>query len=132
MNDKTGFPSHALDYTMASLAAIAAIAGAMGGFGAAGLMILGSKTAVRWVQAFAYVAIGVIAGLLTFLFGELFHIDTHNTVDVIRWSAAVGLCLPIALFSKNLVVTAMLRRFGWEIQFTVRKKTEDRRKTKVS
>ena len=129
MDKLNGLSEIAIDAGIVWLAAIASVAGAFGGCSAAGLMILGSKSAIRMVQFLAYVFIGMTSGLLTFLFGDLGGIETTDTMAVIRWSVAMGISVPVTLFSKNIAIMAVLRRFGIEVKFTIRKQTEDRRKT---
>ena len=116
-----------VDWSVVTFAAIAAIAGAVGGCGAAGFMVVRSRSAVRVAQFFAYISIGIVSGLITFLFGSLVGVDTADTEVVIRWALVMGTAVPIALLSKNLVITFILKRLGWEIQFTIRKQKEDRR-----
>lgn len=118
-----------LDWSVVSLAAVAAIAGAIGGCGAAGFMILKSKSALKIAQAFAYISIGLVAGIITYLFGSSAGLDISDTTEVIKWAVIMGSTVPIALFAKNVVITAILRKFGWEIQFTIRKEKQERRRT---
>lgn len=117
-----------LDLGIVLLYVVAAIAGAAGGCGAGAVMMMAPKSQIRTMQLFAYSLIGLIAGLLTFGFSHIAGIELNDTFSLIKWCAMVGLGVPVALFSKNLAISAVLRRFGWEVQFTMRRSGENRRR----
>lgn len=106
---------------------IAGIAGALGGCGAGAVMALTSKTTIRRMQVVAYVIIGLVSGLFVLAFGYLFGIETDSPESLARWALVMGLTVPIALFSHNMAISAVLRKFGFEIEFTLRRNKEERR-----
>lgn len=106
---------------------IAAIAGALGGCGAGAFMALTTKRSIRRMQVVAYIVIGTVAGLFVLSFGFVFGLDTDKPDILARWALLVGLMVPISLFSQNYAISAVLRKFGFELEFTLRRKNEERR-----
>lgn len=106
---------------------IAAIAGALGGCGAGAVLALTSKTKVRQMQIVAYIVIGLVTGLFVLSFGYLFGVDTDNEPTLARWALLMGLMVPLSLFSQNYAISAVLKRFGFEMEFTLRRNKEERR-----
>lgn len=116
-----------VDLNVVFLYVLAAIAGLFGGCGAGAIMVLTSKKNVRIAQFMAYAFIGAIAAMLMLGFGYMAGIQVHDTAGLIRWSVGAGVGVPIALFCQNLTISAVLRKFGWELQFTMRRGNENRR-----
>lgn len=106
---------------------VAAIAGALGGCGAGAMLALTSKSAIRAMQVVAYATIGFTCGMFVLAFGYLLGLDTDDPAVLVRWSLLLGMTVPITLFSHNMAISAILRRFGFEIEFTIRRNKEERR-----
>ncbi len=106
---------------------IAGIAGALGGCGAGAIMALTNKKTISGMQVISYIIIGMISGLFVFAFGYLFALDTDNPAVLSRWALLMGITVPISLFSHNMALSAVLKKFGFEIEFTLRRNKEERR-----
>lgn len=111
---------------------IAGITGAIGGCAGAAHIFLMKDKPVRTMQVIAYGMIGLFLGLLSF--GILAAGTHYSLIEVHSVEAMIGFCLAFGfggslfLSGTNIIIHWTTKHLGdWEIKFTARQDTEERR-----
>lgn len=113
---------------------VVAIAGAIGGCSGAAHVFLVSKKELRIMQLLAYSVLGVFMSIVGFgalsAYNSVFDNPLTLTVsEMIGFSLVLGFAGSLALSGTNILISWTTKHFGkLDIQFTVRKKEQDRRK----
>lgn len=114
---------------------IAAITGAIGGCAGAAHIFLSQDKPIRLIQVVAYGVIGMFLGLLSF--GIMAAGKNLGLVDIRSVEALIGFCLAfgfggsLMLSGTNLLIHWTTKHFGdWEIKFTARQDSKNRRKNR--
>ena len=97
---------------------VAAVGGALGGCAVASHGLLSNnKKDIRMAQFFAYMILGTMGALLSFSY-SLFAYESIG--DILGSSLLSGYSFAILLGAGNVTARAVLRRFGKEVQVTIR------------
>ena len=112
--------------TVYVLFALAAISGGLGGCAVAGHRLITGKK-MRFSFFAAYAIVGAAFGLLFAAYGFAISAETHP-VEIIGPSIMAGVVGAAALGSMNWTARIVLKHLGIEVQVTMRKTDEDRRK----
>lgn len=115
------------DFWFLVLYAIAAISGGMGGCASA-LYYLTHKDS-RATKAFivAYIILGLMFGVITIALLILSDRGPSDVHELILFSFAGGVVGSVGLLSTNWTVRAVLRKFGLDVQLTIRPDDAERR-----
>ncbi|AUN95396.1 hypothetical protein [Pseudazoarcus pumilus] len=104
---------------------LASVSGAVGGCAAGSALGL-KRGQILAGQVTAYGFIGVVCGGLSYAFGH--HIGhPGDTLSVMGWAMAVGIGVPFVLACHNFGARYAFRVFGVDVEFTMRKRGEERR-----
>lgn len=97
---------------------IAGVGGALGGCAVASHGLLANnKKDIRLAQFFAYMILGTMGSLLTFSYSFFAY---ESIGEILGPALLSGYSFAILLGAGNITARAVLRRFGKEIQITVR------------
>lgn len=113
----------------ATIYCIAAIAGGLGGCAAASYYFTHTKQS-RLPFAVAYVVLGIAFGVVSIAVMLAYNLVTLDSIDkVVLYALLSGAAGSIALASANFSAKAYFKRLGVEVQVTLRKPDEDRRRS---
>lgn len=101
--------------------AISAVAGALGGCGSVAAVSIIDRKTLHAANVIAYTFLGMVSGLLVFAFGDLLGITHDEIRDLARHSLLVGFLVPCILAGHNFGIRLMLKKFGWDVQVTIRR-----------
>ena len=118
------------DFIVLLAYALAGISGAVGGCGAAGVHLLHppNKLVLRLTHLVAYAIIGFIAGVMFAAYGLTFRADINALSQVVPGAIMAGFGITLALASTNFSTRWILRRFGIEVELTVRRTENEERR----
>lgn len=115
------------ELTLGILYAIATIAGALGGC-AAGMHYYANAKTARAAFILAYVILGGIFGVVFFAGASVLNFSVASIHELVLYSLVAGSAGSVMLFSANWTVKAIFKRLGVEVEVTLRKGGEERRK----
>lgn len=115
------------ELTFGVLYAIATISGALGGC-ASGMHYYATAKTAKASFVLAYMILGAIFGVIFFAGASVFSISVATVHELILYSIGAGTAGSVMLFSANWTVKAIFKRLGVEVEVTLRKGGEDRRK----
>ena len=116
------------ELTFGILYAIASIAGALGGC-AAGAHYYATARTAKLAFVLAYMILGAIFGIIFFASVSVFSFFVlHSVHELILYSLVAGSAGSVMLFSANWTVKTIFKRLGVEVEVTLRKGNEERRR----
>lgn len=115
------------DFWFLLLYAIAAISGAMGGCASALYHLSHGGKQAFYAFAAAYAFMGLVFGVITIAVLVMYGEGPKDIHELILFSFIGGGGGSIALLSTNWTVRAVLRKFGLDVQLTIRPESEERR-----
>lgn len=111
----------------AVLYVIAAISGGLGGSMVAGHAVLRGRS-ISLMIGCAYLVIGAVFGVLSLAFASALGIEVVDVDALVGNAVVAGAAASVTLASTNLSVRWVLKRLGVEVEMTVRRRNEDRRR----
>lgn len=103
---------------------VALVAGGIGGAGAAAL-VAQRRDHVRWLTLAAHLIHGAILGVLLLAFGWMVGIDPGTRGELVGYSMAGGFVGALLMGGSQIGVRAVLRRFGYELEVSLRPRDGD-------
>jgi hypothetical protein len=113
------------------LFAVAAISGGLGGCASALASAMRENKSASVAFVFAYIILGVVFGIVTLSVLTFYDHGPTSINDLILFSTAGGAAGSIGLASANWSIRAAFRKFGVDVQLTVRRMEDERRSDKV-
>lgn len=121
MNDHTPHP----DWIVLLLFALAMVTGAVGGCSAAAVVAMQDKRKMQSALFVAYAVVGAVFAALVMAYGEAFGLHLSTLQEQIGASLIAGIAAPTVLAGQNFGIRFMLRRLGFEVEWTIRKSKSD-------
>ena len=116
-------PEKIVEHVTLFMYALAAISGGLGGFAIAShSLIRGNPTRASYFLA--YGVLGVAFGVLALAYGHFFGMNSGSIDRVVGNSVIAGAVGSVVLASTNISARWILKRFGIEVQVTVKRRGE--------